>query len=169
MNSGQAALIDGKVYYGGGLTTTTTPQGDEIADNLVHCYDPTQDKWTERLPHPPNIKHFRLGQIDHAPVATGGVCKTTRQKQNAVYILDRETQQWKVDEDKVPPMLTARCFHGSVSLPEALVVAGGRSVIPILHTMTATQIVLKSTRRVNRDGIELNHCPCHFSTCQWLF
>lgn len=118
MNSGQATLIDGKVYYGGGLTTTEL-EGN-IADNLVYCYDPIQNSWNS-LP-PLEVKHFGLGQINHELVATGGVSKSSRQIQNIVYTFDNETRQWRA---VIPSMLTARCFHGVLSLQTALIVAAG--------------------------------------------
>ena len=121
MNSGHATLIDGKVYYGGGLTNTP------YADNLVHRYDLAQEKWDEPLPDPLDVKHFRLSQINRELVATGGVCKRSRQIQNAVYTFDRGVQRWK--RDVVPSMLTPRYFHGvlSLELQGVLIVAGGQA------------------------------------------
>ena len=122
MNSGHATVIKGKVYYGGGLTDEQL-KGGVIADNLVHCYDPTLDSWSS-LP-PLKIKCFGLGQINQELVATGGVSKSfqDRQIRAEVYTFNEKLQQWR---ENVPPMIMARCFHGVMSLHTALIVAGGQ-------------------------------------------
>lgn len=124
MNSGHATVINGKIYYGGGLTNSLS-ECDDIADNFVYCYDPMQDKWTS-LP-PLSVKCFGLGQLRNELVATGGVQKYGNFKsdiQKAVYTYDEQTQQWQ--KQKIPPMPTARCLHGILSLKSALVVVGGQ-------------------------------------------
>ena len=120
MSGRHATLIDGKIYYGGGLTTTEL-EGN-IADNLVHCYDPIQDSW-KSLP-PLEVKHFGLGQINNTLVATGGVSKESHQIQKLVYSFSNETHQWR--KEVIPSMLIARYFHGILSLQAALIVAAGQ-------------------------------------------
>lgn len=126
MNSGSATIINGKVYYGGGLTTSLS-KDDDIADNIVYCYDPTLDSWTPLPPLP--VKLFSLGQINNEHniielVATGGA---QRKRENeilsTVHTFDEQSKRWEV---KIPPMPTARCIHGVLSLQSALVVAGGQ-------------------------------------------
>ena len=126
MNSGSATIINGKVYYGGGLTTSLS-KDDAIADNIVYCYDPTLDSWTPLPPLP--VKHFSLGQINNEHnvielVATGGALRMHKNEiQSAVHMFNEKCQRWEV---KIPPIPTARCLHGVLSLQSALVVAGGQ-------------------------------------------
>ena len=133
MNSGNATIINRKVYYGGGFTKDMNSQSESgIADDRVYCYDPIRDIWT---PLPPlAVKHFCLGQVDNELVATGGVQKGCRQNeiQKVVYTYDKRRKTWLLE---LPPMLTARCLHGMVSLQSALVVAGGQ-VFPDSYTNT---------------------------------
>ena len=123
MNSGHAVVINGKVYYGGGLTDTE-PEGDDgLADNLVYCYDPLQDNWIS-LP-PLKVRNFGLGRINGELVAVGGIHKNykIRKVRNKVYTFDDVGQHWS---KRIPPMPTARCIHSVVSLKSALIVAGGQ-------------------------------------------
>ena len=103
---GTTAIINGKVYYGGGAS-------------IVSCYDPSQDKWTT-LP-PLSVKDFGLGQVNGKLVAVGGK-KNDYEAISEVHTYDDHANKW---EQMIPPMPTARRFPGVLSLQSALVVAGG--------------------------------------------
>ena len=110
--AGQSTVINGKVYFGGGIT--------DIDDKryLVHCYSPTENQWTTLPPLP--VKWFGLGQINGKLVAVGGV-KKDKKKQATVYVFD--SHKWK--STLIPPMEVARTFPAASSLSKLLVVAGG--------------------------------------------
>ena len=110
-SQGNATVINGKVYYGGGLSD------DEY---LVQCYDQCQSKWIS-LPSLP-IRNFGLGQVDHKLVAVGGKKKRDDKPSNEVYTYDNRSQRWK---QTIPPMPTARWFPSVVNLQSALLVIGG--------------------------------------------
>ena len=112
ISSGKTTVINGKVYCGG-----VTAYNDN--QYFVHCYDPSQDKWTT-LPSLP-FRWFGLGQVNGKLVAVGGK-KITGNRTNAVYTYDERSQKWK---QTIPPMPTARDSPGVLSLQSALVVAGG--------------------------------------------
>ena len=81
------------------------------------------DQWMS-LP-PLSVKCFGLGQVNDELVATGGVQKYGKSEiQAVVYTYHEQSQQWR--GGKIPPMQTARCLHGVLSLKSALVVAGGQ-------------------------------------------
>ena len=108
----KTTVINGKVYFGGGVT-----DGDD--EYIVYCYDPSQDKWTTLPPLP--VRYFGLGQVSGKLVAVGGVKKGTGNK-NDVFTYDERLQKWK---QTIPPMPTVRYTLGVLSLQSALVVAGG--------------------------------------------
>ena len=112
LTTGKTAVIDGKVYCGGGETDN---RGNEFN---VFCYDLAKDKWTT-LP-PLSVKFFGLGQVNSKLVAIGGVEPV--KESNEVYSFDEQSQKWK---RTIPPMPTARWSPGVLSLQSALVVAGG--------------------------------------------
>ena len=111
-------VINGKVYYGGGVADNDDDQ------YIVYCYDPSRDKWTTLPPLP--VKCFGLGQVNSKLVAVGGWKKTTRNETNNVYIYDERSRKWK---QTIPPMPTARWVLSVLSLQSALVVAGGRTLL----------------------------------------
>ena len=143
MDRGQTTLINGKVYYGGGVC-----ENDDDEYNL-HCYDPSQDTWTT-LPTLP-VFYFGLGQVKGVLVTVGGAKRTEKQSigdensdqsgdesdtsedsgyeyvvTNDVYVFGERTQKW---EQSTPPMPTGRSSAGVISHPSCLVVAGGRLAI----------------------------------------
>ena len=113
MTNGKTTVINGKVYCGGGVTG-----GDH--NNIVYCYDPSQDKWTTLPPLP--VRWFSLGQVNGKLVAIGGRKKGTGNGTNDVYTYDERSRNWK---QTIPPMPTARWTPGILNLQSALVVAGG--------------------------------------------
>ena len=86
----------------------------------VYCYDPSQDNWTTLPPLP--VKLFGLGQVSSKLVAVGGLKKSEGSTTNKMYTYDERSKKWK---KTIPPMPTARCSQGVLSLQSALVVAGG--------------------------------------------
>ena len=110
--AGQSTIINGKVYFGGGITD------DDNKRYLVHCYSPTENQWTTLPPLP--VKWFGLGQINGKLVAVGGVKKD--KKQATMYVFD--AQKWK-KSTAIPPMAIARTFPALLSLDKLLIVAGG--------------------------------------------
>ena len=115
MSIGKTTVINGKVYCGGGGTFG----GDD--EYIVYCYDPSQDNWTTLQPLP--VRYFGLGQVNGKLVAVGGWKRSDGRATNEVYTYyDERSRKWK---QTIPPMPTARCFSGVLSLQSALVVAGG--------------------------------------------
>ena len=76
INYANTAVIDDKVYCGGGMTD----HSDE--EYIVYCYDPSRDNWTTLPPLP--VKWFGLGQISGKLVAIGGVKKSDHQATNEI-------------------------------------------------------------------------------------
>ena len=109
---GQSTVINGKVYFGGGITN------DDDNRYLVHCYSPTENEWTTLPPLP--VQCFGLGQINSKLVAVGGIRNDQRQATVYVYV----SQKWKKNT-VIPPMGTARTFPALLSLDKMLIVAGG--------------------------------------------
>ena len=117
MVSGQSTVIDGKVYYGGGYC------GYDDNYYKLHCYDPSQNKWTTLPTHP--VCYFGLGEVKGELVTVGGLKRTGDGEYvatNDVYVFDESTQKWK---QSIPPMPTARHSPAVLSHPSCLVVAGG--------------------------------------------
>ena len=115
MSHGKTTVIEGKVYYGGGLTGN---HGHD--DYIVYCYDPSQDNWTTLPPLP--VKLFGLGQVNGQLVAVAGLKKSDSEVTNEVYTYDERSRKWK---QTIPPMPTARHSASILSLQSALVVACG--------------------------------------------
>ena len=113
LSIGKSTVINDKVYCGGGFSNT---HNDEYN---VYCYDPSHENWTSLPPLP--VKLFGLGQVNCQLVAVGGMSRSNNRK-NEVYTYDKRSKKWKQTS---PPMPTARCSLGVLSLESALVVAGG--------------------------------------------
>ena len=116
VNSGQATVLDDKVYYGGGETNDV----DNTAALLVYSYDPSQDNWTTLPPLP--VMWFGLGQVNGKLVAVGGRNRGNMRWTDKVYTYDERSKKW---EQKIPPMPRFRHSPGVLSLQSALVVACG--------------------------------------------
>ena len=112
---GKTTVINDKVYCGG----AQTDDRHNSMRYIVYCYDPSQDKWSTLPPLP--VRWFGLGQVNGKLVAIGGI-KKSGGITNEVYTYDERSQMWK---QTIPPMPTARCAPGVLSLQSALVVAGG--------------------------------------------
>lgn len=110
--AGQSTVLNGKVYFGGGITD------EDNKRYLVHCYSLTENQWTTLPPLP--VKWFGLGQINGKLAAVGGV-RRDKKKRPDVHILD--SNKWK--STVVPPMAVARTFPAASSLSKLLIVAGG--------------------------------------------
>ena len=121
---GNAIIIDGNVFYGGG--------GYSSKDDIVSCYNPKQNEWND-LPGL-GIKFFGLGQITGKLVAVGG--KEIGGKKNIVGEVNMFNQQKQKWEKSFQPMPTARCSHGILSLENFLIAVGG---IIAMDTYTGTK------------------------------
>ena len=115
LSGGATTVINGKVYHRGGRTCSS--DDDEY---IVYCYDPSQHSWTT-LPLLP-VRRFGLGQVRGKLVAVGGWKKSNRRRSNEIYSYDEMSNKWK---QTISPMPTARYSPGVLSLPSALLVAGG--------------------------------------------
>ena len=116
LSSAKTALINGKVYCGGGVA-----DGDNRY--IVYRYDLSQDNWTTLPPLP--VRYFGLGQLNGKLVAVGGIKKSNNQRTDEVYTYDERSNEWK---HTIPPMPTARDNPGVLSLESAILVAGGDTV-----------------------------------------
>ena len=114
LDSGNATIINGKVYCGGGGT------GNDDDQYIVYSYDSSQDNWTTLPPLP--VEWFGLGQFNGKLVAVGGLKKSDGRQTNHVFTYDERSRKWR---QTLPPMPTARYSSGILSLQSALVVAGG--------------------------------------------
>ena len=83
-----------------------------------------QDSWTILPPLP--VIWYGLGQINDKLVAIGGRKKSNGAQTNEVYTYSEQSKKWK---QTIPPMPTARDGPGVLSLPSALVVAGGETML----------------------------------------
>ena len=116
MSLGKTAVINGKVYYGGGKSSNTR-------DNYyVHCYDPTHDTWTT-LPKLP-VRQFSLSSVNNNLVVVGGIVNESTPT-NKVHTYDKKSKKWK---QTIPPMPTARYTAGVAKFNSTLIVAGGNHI-----------------------------------------
>ena len=126
MSEGRAILIGDKVYYGGGVGTNSR------SVYSVHRYDPSQDNWTTLPPLP--VWYYSLGQINGKLVAVGGVKDKMFRRSDEVYLYDEKSQYWsKTTSGDCKP--TARDCMAVLSLPSALIAAGGEVTLRIATDM----------------------------------
>ena len=111
--AGQCTVIDGKVYFGGGITD------EDSKRYLVYRYMPTENQWRV-LPQLP-VKWFGLGQLNSKLVAVGGMKKDGK-RQRDVYVFD--IKKWK---STIPSMELARTFPAVANHGQELIVAGGNT------------------------------------------
>ena len=114
LHGGKATVINGIVYCGG----DTADLDDD--DYVIYRYNPSQDSWTTLPPLP--VRLFSLGEVNGKLVAVGGEEEGTGEQSNKLYTYNRQSNQWT---HTIPPMPTARRNSSILSLPSALVVAGG--------------------------------------------
>ena len=110
LRAGNGVLVDSKVYC----------VDDE---DTIHCYNLSLNNWTT-LPLLP-VGNFSLGQVNGKLVAVGGAYFVTalqKLSSDVIRVYNEHSQKWK---QSIPPMPTARHFPGVLSLPSALIVAGG--------------------------------------------
>ena len=127
---GTFAVINGKVYYGGGWRDV---YGEEDDDFNVYCYDPPQDNWTTLPPLP--VSYFGLGQVmisSKLVVVGEGINDSYMLITNEVFTYDERSVRWK---QTISPIPTARSCSGVLSLESAPIVAGGST------TKDATNVV----------------------------
>ena len=116
MDSGQSTVINGTVYYGGGLA----PVGK---DCCVYSYSPHLDQWST-LPQL-SVKRFGLGQINGKLVIVGGQRNKDNVASNELYIYNANERPSKWRKCS-PSMPTARSFPTVVSYnSQILIIAGG--------------------------------------------
>ena len=139
-----STVINGKVYYGGGVT-----DDDEFN---VYCYDPPQDNWTTLPPLP--VRYFGLGQVSGKLVAVGGKKKNSVTPTNEVFTYDEQSRKWK---QTIPPMPTARHSPGVMSLQSALVVAGGSASFQ-LYTDTVEMFKPDTSQWYSTDPLPTACC-----------
>ena len=114
---GSSTALNGKVYCQGAISN---PESEYI----VYCCDLTQNTmaWSS-LPQLP-VRDFCLSQVNNELVAVGGARKLSNGMliSNIIFTLDQTSQKWI---QKIPPMPTRRYSCAALSLPSALIVAGG--------------------------------------------
>ena len=114
---GHTVVLHDRVYYGGGIA-------EEQHENIVYCYNVSSDDWTTLKPLP--IKSFGLGKLDGKLIALGGLTTYKEEANTMVYTFDEATESWIIGA--IPDMQMPRVFPEVLSLPSALVVAGGQSM-----------------------------------------
>ena len=72
------------------------------------------------------IKSFGLGKLDGKLIALGGLTTYKEEANTMVYTFDEATESWIIGA--IPDMQMPRVFPEVLSLPSALVVAGGQSM-----------------------------------------
>ena len=116
VSTGNSTVVNGKVYFGGGVTS----EKDECT---IYCYDPLQDQWSTLPPF--TFRRFGLGHIEGNLVAVGGAKqRPSREQTNEVHMFAGSIGRWK---KAYPPMPMARSSPVVFSLEHALIVAGGFS------------------------------------------
>ena len=113
---GHTVVIGDRVYYGGGIA-------EKQHEHIVYCYHIRSDDWTSLDPLP--IKSFGLGKFNGKLIALGGM--TRQDEENTkVYTFDDKSNSWI--SGAIPNISMSRVFPEVLSLPSALVVAGGQSI-----------------------------------------
>ena len=115
ISGGQATIIGGRIYCGG---------QDSEHSTSCYMYDQLQGKWIILSPLP--VELFGVGQVCGKLVAVGGQRKTDDKMRvsNEVFMYDERSRKWK---HTIQPITIARFDPGVLSLPSALVVAGGQT------------------------------------------
>ena len=116
---------------------------DDKYETIVYCYDPSHDNWTTLPPLP--VRWFGLGQVNGKLVAVGGRKKTFGGATNDVSTYDDLSRKWT---DTIPPMSTSKFAPGVLSLPSALLVAGGTN--PFGSYVEAVEIFKADTSQWHR-------------------
>ena len=136
MCAAQSVVIDGKVYFGGGEAQ------NKDHCYLVHCYYPSQDKWTTLPPLP--VRYFGLGQVNGKLVAVGGEINSPNSKQllrNGKEVYTFDVRSWK---QTIPSMSLARFCPAVISHKSMLVVAGGEHLDEVTRTVEIFRLTTKS-------------------------
>ncbi len=128
LHKGQTVILEDVMYFGGGFAE------EEVHKYNVYCYHPRKDKWTT-LPSLP-VKSFGLGVFSGSLVAIGGITMGGEESTKLyTYIVD-ETSDSHWVHSVIPDMPIGRTFPAVVSLPSALIVAGGENSIGIYTSDT---------------------------------
>ena len=117
---GQSVVLNDKVYYGGGLAN------NDVHKYLVYCYHLQLNDWTRLASLP--VKSFGLGKFDGILVAVGGITMDGEESKR-VYTYNETADSWIPGE--IPHMPTSRTFPAVLSLPSAIVIAGGEKSIAV--------------------------------------
>lgn len=83
ISTGNSIVINGTVYFGGGVTS----KKDECT---IYRYNPLQDQWSTLPPF--NFRHFGLGHIEGNLVAVGGAKqRPSRERTNDLHVFIEST------------------------------------------------------------------------------
>ena len=109
---GQATVIKGQVYVGGGVV-------ESGAEGFLVCmYNPIKNEWSTLPPAP--VKLFGIGQLSGKLVLVGGKLQAGRRTAD-VHVFE-DSQQW---EKSIPAMPSPRSAAAVLSHNNSLVVLGG--------------------------------------------
>lgn len=127
----------------------------------MHCYDPSEDKWTDLPPLP--VHSFGLGQVNGKLVVVGGKSEDN-QRTSDVYMYDPRSEEWV----KKTSMQIPRASSTVVGLKSALVVVGGHSneyvdIVEILnpHTLKKQKSEPLPTAASNMSVFPINENECY--------
>ncbi len=128
LHKGQTVIFEDFMCFGGGVGE------NEIHKYLVYCYHPGKNKWN-MLPHLP-VKSFGLGVFSGSLVAIGGITMDGEESTKLYTLIYDETSDGHWVHSVIPDMPIARTFPAVLSLPSALIVAGGENSIGIYTSDT---------------------------------
>lgn len=110
-----AAVLDGKIYVGGGLTLTGASKAFEV-------YDPASDRWEQAAPLPVALHHFGMAAGDGRIYVSGGYeGNNLSNPSDAVWVYDPASADWSTG----PNMAAGRAAHAMVAMDGLLYVVGG--------------------------------------------
>ena len=117
---GSSIALNGKVYCQGAISN---PESEYV----VYFCDLKKDTMSWSSLPPLLFRDFSLSQVDSELVAVGGIRKLSNGAvsiSNIIFTFDQTSQEWI---QKIPPMPTCRYLTSVLSLPSALIVAGGHT------------------------------------------
>lgn len=130
MKLGSAVVLNGKVYWGGG--DTSSQHTHSAPSRYVQVYDFTNGQQWDHLP-PLTHEYFTLAAYRGTLVAVGGWDAAGRDTTNEVLVWDTGSSTWIGDQ--LPLMPTSRCEASALGYNQYLVVAGGWTGSAVLDTV----------------------------------